>query len=72
MKTKKTVQTRVKEDEQNASLYSVSRSFLSAMAEKHEVDANKLLIGMQYGDLVVQVYDEGAHPMWQTLEIITL
>lgn len=72
MRTKKTVQTVIKGDEKNASLYIVSRSFLSTMAEKHKVDVNKLLIGMQCGDLVVQVYDEGAYPVWQTLEIITL
>lgn len=67
----KTIQTPAKKDEQNIHLYTTSRSFLSAMAEKHQVKADKLLIGMQYGNLVVQVYDEGAYPMWQTLEIIT-
>lgn len=71
MRTKKTAQTIIKGDEENASLYIVSRSFLSSMAEKHQVEANKILIGMQCGDLVVQVYNEGTYPMWQTLEIVT-
>ena len=72
MRTKKTAQTLIKGDEENASLYIVSRSFLMAMAEKYDVQPSKLLIGMQYGEMVVQVYDEGDCPVWQTLEIITL
>lgn len=72
MRTKKTIQTVIKGDEENASLYIVSRSFLMAMAEKYDVQLSKLLIGMQYGEMLVQVYDEGACPVWQTLEIITL
>jgi hypothetical protein len=72
MRTKKTGQTIIKGDEENASLYIVSRSFLIAMAEKYDVQPSKLLVGMQYGEMVVQVYDEVAYPVWQTLEIITL
>ena len=71
MRTKKTVRAKATEDNKNADLYSVSRSYFSRMAEKHNVDINKLMIGMQCGDLVVQVYDEGAYPMWNTLEIVS-
>jgi E3 ubiquitin-protein ligase DOA10 len=72
MRAKKTAQTVIKGDEENASLYIVSRSFLMAMAEKYDVNPSKLLVGMQYGEMVVQVYDEGAYHVWQTLEIITM
>jgi len=72
MRTKETAQTIIKGDEENASLYIVSRSFLMTMAEKYDVEPSKLLIGMQYGEMVVRVYDEGAYPVWQTLEIITI
>lgn len=72
MRTKETAQTVIKGDEENASLYIVSRSFLMAMAEKYDVQPSKLLVGMQYGEMVVQVYDEGSYPVWQTLEIITM
>lgn len=72
MRTKKTVQTTIKGDEQNAPLYIVSRSLLMQMVEKYDVEPSKLLIGMQYGEMVVQVYNEDAHPVWQTLEVITL
>ena len=72
MRINKTSQTVIKGDEENASLYIVSRSFLMAMAEKYDVQPSKLLIGMQSGEMVVQVYDEGAYPVWQTLEIITM
>jgi len=27
---------------------------------------------MQFGEMLVQVYNEGAYPVWQTLEVITL
>lgn len=69
---KKITQTVIKGDEENDYLYIVSRSFLKTMAEKYDVQPSKLLIGMQYDEMVVQVYDEGAYPVWQTLEIITL
>lgn len=72
MRTKKTVQTTIKGDEENAPLYIVSRSLLMQMAEKYDVEPNKLLIGMQFGEMIAQVYDEGAYPVWQTLEIITM
>jgi hypothetical protein len=72
MRTQKTEQTVIKGNEENASLYIVSRSFLMAMAEKYDVQPSKLLVGMQYDEMVVQVYDEGAYPVWQTLEIITM
>jgi len=72
MRIKKTVQTNIKGDEENASLYIVSRSLLKQMAEKYDVEPSKLLVGMQFGEMLVQVYDEGAHPVWKTLEIITL
>lgn len=71
MKTKKTIETHIEKYEQNSNIYGVSRKLLLSMANKHKVDVNKLLIGMQYGNMVVQVYDEGAYPVWQTLEIIT-
>ncbi len=72
MTTKETVQTTINGDEENASLYIVSRGLLMAMVEKYDVEPTKLLIGMQYGEMVVQLYDKGASPVWQTLEIITL
>jgi hypothetical protein len=42
------------------------------MAEKYDVEPSKLLVGMQFGEMLVQVYNEGAYPVWQTLEVITL
>lgn len=72
MRTKNTVQTTIKGDEENAPLYIVSRSFLMQMAEKYDVEPSKLLVGMQFGEMLVQVYDEGAYPVWKTLEVITL
>jgi len=42
------------------------------MVEKYDVEPSKLLIGMKFGKMVVQVYDEGAYPIWQTLEVIQL
>ena len=72
MRTKKTVQTTIKGDEENAPLYIVSCSLLMQMAEKYDVEPSKLLVGMQFGEMLVQVYNEGAYPVWQTLEVIPL
>ena len=72
MRTKKTIQTTLKGDEENAHLYIVSHSLLMQMAEKYDVEPSKLLIGMLFGEMIVQVYNEGACPVWQTLEIITM
>ena len=69
---KETVQTIIKGDEEKAPLYIVSRSLLMKMVEKYDVEPSKLLIGMKFGKMVVQVYDEGAYPIWQTLEVIQL
>ena len=70
METKKTLYTQAKDDEQNYVQCIAARNFLSHMAEKHKVESNNLLIGMQYGDLVIQSYDQGDSPAWKTLEVI--
>lgn len=72
MKTKKIIQTVIKGDEENASLYFISRSFLMAMTKKYNVNPNKLRISMQYNKIIVQVYNGTAYPVWQTLEIIII
>ena len=46
--------------------------FLKELATKHKVDINKLVVGMQYGDIQVWKYDPGAYEIWKTLEIISL
>jgi hypothetical protein len=48
----------------------VMPSFLNELAEKHNVDVNKLVVGMQFGDIQVWRYDTGANEVWKTLEII--
>ena len=70
MRTKKTLKTKIQGTEEDASLYLVSRSFLTRMAEKYDIEPSKIIVGMQYGEMVVQKYDTGANPVWQTLEII--
>jgi len=70
MRTKKTEHTKIQGTEEDASLYLVSRSFLTKMAEKYDVEPSKIVVGMQYGEMVVQKYDTGANHVWQTLEII--
>ena len=47
-------ETIIKGDEENASMYINSRSFLLAMAQKYDIQPSKLLIGMQYDEMVVQ------------------
>ncbi len=71
MKTKQTAQTIIKSDEKGALAQIIVRSLLSSMADKYDVDPNKLLIGMQNADMIVQVYDQGVYPVWKTLEVIT-
>ena len=46
--------------------------FLNELAAKHKVDVNKIIIGMQYGDIQVWRYDPGAYEIWKTLETIPL
>ena len=46
--------------------------FFKELATKHNVDINKLVVGMQYGDIHVWRYDPGAYKIWKTLEIISL
>ena len=44
--------------------------FLRKSSDKHKVDINKIMVGMQYGDIQIWRYDTGAHELWKTLEIV--
>lgn len=78
IRTKETINTRIDEKgvtssgyiNVTASEYVASRGFILSLCEKHDADPNKLVIGMQGSDMVVHMYDEGASPVWRTLEII--
>jgi len=72
MITNKTVKTVINGDEENDSPYITTRSLLNKMANKYDVEVSKLVVGMQFDEMVVQLYDEGDYPVWRTLEIITI
>jgi hypothetical protein len=57
-------------DDKTSNIAVVMPSFLNELAEKHNVDVNKLVVGMQFGDIQVWRYDTGAYEVWKTLEII--
>ena len=70
MKSKETIQKKITGYEQDACLYRDTFLLLKGMSVKHNIELDKLLVGMQGGEMVIQVYDTGAYPVWQTLEII--
>ena len=53
------------------SLYVIG-SYLEQKSKEHNVDKNKLIIGLIGGEIQVQRYDTGANPVWKTLEHIKL
>lgn len=48
----------------------VVASFLSDKAKQYGIDENKLLIDINYGEVRLMRYDEGAYEKWKQLEII--
>ena len=44
--------------------------FLKSKAEQHKTDANKLLIDLNYDELRLERYDEGAYEKWKVLETL--
>jgi len=53
-------------------LHSIIGSYLEEKSKEHDVDKNKLLIGLQFGDLHIQRFDTGAYQVWKNLEIIKI
>lgn len=48
----------------------VIASFLKCKAEQHKTEANKVLIGLNYDELRLERYDEGAYEKWKVLETL--
>ena len=48
----------------------VIASFLEDKAKQHKVEPNKVMIGLNYGELRLERYDEGAYEKWKVLERI--
>lgn len=46
--------------------------WLEELADKHDKDVNKIVVGRQYAEIVVQSFDQGASPVWETLERIKI
>ena len=51
-------------------LQRVTHRFITSIAEQYDIEPSKIVIGSQYGTLVVQKYDEGAADKWETLSLI--
>lgn len=51
-------------------LQRVTHRFITSIAEQYDIEPSKIVIGSQYGALVVQKYDEGASDKWETLALI--
>lgn len=51
-------------------LQRVTHRFITSIAEQYDIEPSKIVIGSQYGVLVVQKYDEGAADKWETLALI--
>jgi hypothetical protein len=51
-------------------LQRVTHRFITSIAEQYGIEPSKIVIGSQYGTLVVQKYDEGAADKWETLALI--
>ena len=51
---------------------SAIRGFLCEKSEQHGIELHKLVVGIQYGTISVQSYDEGRNTTWETHEEIEL
>jgi len=51
-------------------LHGVIARFLKEIAKENNEDANKVMAGLQYGDLQIWRYDTGAYQVWKTLKVI--
>ncbi len=72
MITEKTTITKIQGTEEDASLYLVSRSLLTKMAEKYDVEPSKIVINMRFGKMVIEKHDITSNPEWETLEVVEL
>jgi hypothetical protein len=55
--------------EKQCNLPVVTHRFITSIAEQYDIEPSKIVIGSQYGVLVVQKYDEGAADKWETLAL---